>query len=176
MDAEWQFLQTLAEMNGPIVCKSVRLQDEFRIVLRSSPAWVGTTDDQRIETEHELRYFYPRYYPTLPLEGYFIRPILHVNVDPVNGFVCLWKTYRPTQTIVDAILITRAIMSWKTANLDPEHRMQQVKDLPTLTMPAMSIPESCLPLMSHRSHRQRLSTDLPNHKLEESDLAFSDIK
>src|SRR5579859_1142726 len=121
MDAEWQLLQALVDANRFAFASVVRFQGEFRIVMRESPAWVGKQHERRIETEHALRYVYPRYYPSLPLEGYFVRPVLHVNVDPLTGFVCLWKNYQPAQTIVDAILITRAVMACKAANWEPAH-------------------------------------------------------
>jgi hypothetical protein len=176
MDEEWLFLQILAEANESVVRKAVRCPEEFRVVLGDSPAWVGAVDRPRVETEHEVRYVYPRYYPTLPLEGYFVRPILHVNVNPATGFVCLWRAYYPTLTVVDAILITRAIMSGKTANMDPEHRMQQPLELHALAMSEMTIPLSCCQFGSRRRYKQRLSTDFPDHKPTESDRAFSHIK
>lgn len=176
MDAEWKLLQALAEANGAIVREVARLENEFHVTLGNSPAWIGATDKPRIETDHNIRYVYPRYYPTLPLEGYFVRPILHPNVDSATGFACLWNTYRPSQTIVDAILITRAIMCWKTVNHDPQHKMQKIHDLNALTIHELVIPLSCLPLLAHRSYKQRLSKDAQKHEPEESYLAFSDIK
>jgi hypothetical protein len=175
MDTEWQMLETLANANGATFAAITRARDEFHIIMRQSQAWVGKNSERRIETEHALRYVYPRYYPSLPLEGYFVRPILHVNVDPATGFVCLWKDYRPTQTIVDAILITRAIMACKAANFDQAHRMQQDvflddTDFCALSMPPLTIPATCRPLVLHRSSRQRLSSEIHNHTLQESDF------
>ena len=174
METEWQFLEALTDANRSTLASIARFQDEFYIIMRESSAWVGNGSQRHIETEHTLRYVYPRYYPTLPLEGYFVRPVLHINVDPMTGFICLWKDYRPAQTIVDAILITRAMMAWKTANWDPAHRMQQA-ECSQLPMPSLIIPASCLPLLSRRSNRQRLSSELDN-TAQESDFAFSDIE
>lgn len=166
MNAEWQLLQVLVDANQLMFASIDRLQDEFRVVMRESPAWVGKEDERRIETEHALRYVYPRYYPSLPLDGYFIRPVLHVNVDPLTGFVCLWKNYQPAQTIVDAILITRAVMACEVANWDPAHRMQQVtfinsRESSALPMPSLTIPAVCRPrLLWPGKVRQRLSLEL----------------
>jgi ubiquitin-protein ligase len=182
MNAEWQLLQALVDANQLTFASIVRLQDEFRVVMRESPAWVGKEDERRIETEHALRYVYPRYYPSLPLEGYFVRPVLHVNVDPLTGFVCLWQNYQPAQTIVDAILIMRAVMACKAANLDTAHRMQQVTFINStescaLPMPSLTIPEVCRPrLLWPGKGRRRLSLELHDHASHESDLAFSDIE
>jgi Ubiquitin-conjugating enzyme len=165
MDEEWQMLEAIAHVNRPTFVAITRARDEFHIIMRDSPAWVNVRGRQRVETEHALRYVYPRYYPSLPLEGYFVRSILHVNVDPKTGFVCLWKDYRPAQTIVDAILVTRAIMSGKAANFDAAHRMQHDAllddaDSRVLLMPPLNIPAECRPLLHHRSGRQRLSSQL----------------
>jgi hypothetical protein len=182
MDAEWQLLQALVNANQSTFASIVRLRDEFRLVMRKSPAWVGKEDERRIETEHALRYVYPRYYPSLPLEGYFVRPVLHVNVDPLTGFVCLWKNYQSAQTIVDAILITRAMMAWRAANWDSAHRMQQVTFINStescaLPMPSLTIPGVCRPRLFWPSKsRRRLSVELHDHASHESDLAFSDIE
>ncbi|MDE1178248.1 MAG: ubiquitin-conjugating enzyme E2 [Edaphobacter sp.] len=143
-----------------------RSEDEFRIDMQQSPAWVGGRQERKIETAHMLRYVYPRYYPLLPLEGYFARPIFHVNVDLATGFVCLWQDYRPAQTIVDAILITRAIMAGKVANLNAVHRMQQdavlgIEESPTLSMMPLLLPLECRPpLPQPRSSRRRLASEL----------------
>jgi len=182
IETEWQLLEALAEANRPTFAGIARSEDELRIDMRESPAWVGGRHERHIETEHTIRYAYPRYYPSLPLEGYFVRPIFHVNVDPVTGFVCLWQDYRPAQTIVDAILITRAIMSGSVANLDPEHRMQQDAvfsglESDVLPMPSLTLPSICRPLLPHRrTGRQRLTSELDDQALRESDFAISDTE
>ena len=176
IDAEWQLLESLADANRSIFTQMTRLDDEFRFIMQESPAWVGKGRDCRTETEHRLRYAYPRYYPTLPLEGYFVRPILHINVDPVTGFVCLWKNYRPAQTIVDAILITRAIMAGNAANWDPAHRMQQDAVMDPLPMPSLTIPANCRLLLPQRNSRRRLLSEIPDHTSQERNFAFSDTE
>ena len=183
MDTEWQLLQDLAETNRSTFADVNRLQDEFRIVMQESPAWIGGESERRIEIEHALRYVYPRYYPSLPLESYFVRPIVHVNVDPVTGFICLWQDYRPAQTIVDAILITRAIMACKVANWDPAHRMQQDvipehQESYVLPMPPLTIPASCRSLLPHRSTsgKRRLSSAFDDQISRESNFAFSNTE
>jgi ubiquitin-protein ligase len=180
MDAEWKLLEALVDANRSAFASIVRLQDEFHIAMRESPAWVRRESGGQVETEHSLRYVYPRYYPSLPLEGYFVRPVLHVNVDPVTGFVCLWRNYRPEQTIVDAILITRAIMACKAANLDAAHRMQQnifmdSAEYRVLPMPSLIVPANCQ-RPSYKIDRRRLSTEFYDHPPQESNFAFSDTE
>ena len=179
IDTEWQLLEALADANHMTFAAISRTEDEFRIDMRESSAWVGGRQERKIETAHILRYVYPRYYPSLPLEGYFVRPIFHVNVDLATGFVCLWQDYRPAQTIVDAILITRAIMAGKVANLDVAHRMQQDAALdceasPALPMTPLTLPPVCRPLLTQRhSGRRRLTSELDLQIPRESKHAIS---
>ena len=165
IDAEWQLLVALADANPVTFAAITRLEDEFQIELRESPAWIGGKEKRIVETAHKLRYVYPRYYPSLPLEGYFVRPIFHLNVDLATGFVCLWQDYRPTLTIVDAILVTRAIMAGTAANLELTHRMQHdaefaYKRSQALPMAPLTLPPACRPFLSRRhTNRQRLTMD-----------------
>lgn len=173
MEEEWQLLEKLACANPRVFAGISRIPDEFHITLKESPVWIQSGCERQIETEHTIRYVYPRYYPTLPLEGYFVHPLVHMNVDPVTGFVCLWDRYRPAQTIVDAILITRAIMAWKTANRDPAHCMQAVEYAELPGMQPLTIPEDCRPVLLHNKRRQRLSSEFDDQAPQESDCAFS---
>ncbi len=168
MDAEWQLLQALVNANQSTFASIVRLRDEFRLVMRKSPAWVGKEDERRIETEHALRYVYPRYYPSLPLKRLFCSPCLARERRSADGIcLALWKNYQSAQTIVDAILITRAMMAWRAANWDSAHRMQQVTFINStescaLPMPSLTIPGVCRPRLFWPSKsRRRLSVELP---------------
>jgi hypothetical protein len=173
MEAEWHLLEQLAQANPRIITHIARLPEEFHLVLRESPAYVQKGRERWIEREHSVRYVYPRYYPTLPLEAYFVCPIVHMNADPATGFVCLWQQYRPTQTIVDAILITRTLMAWKTANRDPAHCMQSIEYGELPGMQPLVVPEVCRPVLRYRKGRQRLSSEPDDQASQESNCAFS---
>jgi ubiquitin-protein ligase len=173
MEEEWQLLEKLAHANPRVLASITRLPDEFHVGLNESPAYVPRAHERRIEHEHVVRYVYPRYYPTLPLEGYFVRPIVHINVDPVTGFVCLWARYHPAQTIVDAILTTRTVMTWKTANRDPAHTMQEADCSELPCVQPLVIPENCRPMLLHGKRRQRLSSEFDDQAQRESNYAFS---
>jgi ubiquitin-protein ligase len=173
MEEEWQLLEKLVCANPHVFAGINKSAEEFHVALKESPAWIQRGCKRQIETEHAVRYVYPHYYPTLPLEGYFVRPIAHINVDPITGFVCLWDRYRPAQTIVNAILITRAIMSWKTANRDPAHCMQPIEHTELPGMQPLMIPEDCRPMLLQSKRRQRLSSELDDQPSHESDCAFS---
>lgn len=162
MDAEWKLLESLAAANQRVLARIERCENEFCVKLRETPAWVGSEERQWIAQDHVVRYVFPRYYPALPLEGYVAQPVVHPNVDSVNGFVCLWKSYRAAQTIVDAVEITRAVLSWSAVNNDPEHRMQNVLNLATLAKPELVIPDECRP-MRERGTKQRLEACAIDH-------------
>lgn len=179
IDEEWQLLAALADANPGAFAAITRSEDEFQIDMRESPAWIGGRQKRIVETAHRLRYVYPRYYPSLPLEAFFVRPIFHVNVDFATGFVCLWQDYRPAQTIVNAILVTRAIMAGTAANLDSAHRMQHDAALAyersqALPMAPLTLPPACRPLLSQRyTNRQRLTIDFDLRTIRENTRAIS---
>lgn len=173
MEEEWQLLEELACANPRVFAEISRSSGEFRVALKESPAWVREGSEMRIENEHAVRYAYPRYYPALPIDGYFARPVVHVNVDPVTGFVCLWDRYRPSQTIVDAILITRSIMACRTANWNPAHRMQLAECAELPDVQPLTIPERCRPVLLCRKRRQRLSTG-QMHQEENRALSYTE--
>jgi hypothetical protein len=161
MDAELELLEKLAAANPRVLARIERREDEYCVELMESPAWMdsawmGSEERRRIAHEHTLRYVFPRYYPSLPLEAYVAQPVLHPNVDPANGFVCLWRSYRAAQTIVDAVLITRAVLSWNAVNDEPEHRMQSVQGLDALAGLELIIPDECRLMVRGRGTRQRL--------------------
>jgi hypothetical protein len=156
MDAEWELLERLAAANRHVLVRIERCEKEFRVELGESPAWMGSDAWRWIEREHPMRYVFPRYFPSLPFEAYIARPVVHPNVNPVNGFVCLWKSHRTTQMIVDAVVTTRAVLSWSAVNSDPEHRMQSVQGLAALAKPELAIPDECRPVMRGSGVRLRL--------------------
>jgi hypothetical protein len=166
IDAEWELLESLAAANPHILTHIERCEGEFHVELKESPAWLGEiwSGENRSDTnslrwvrwDHSMRYFFPRYYPTLPIEAFLAQPVLHPNVDPLNRFVCLWKTYSTAQTIVDAVVITRAVLSWSAVNNDPAHCMQSVQGLARLAMPELTIPDECRAPARPARARQRL--------------------
>jgi hypothetical protein len=165
MDAEWKLLEKLAEANQRVLARIARCDWGFFVELRDSPAWMGADGRQWMEREHALRYVFPRYYPALPLEGYLERPVLHPNVDPANGFVCLWKRYRTQQTIVDAVAMTRAVLSWSAVNPDTQHCMQTVRRFEPLEKPELVIPAACWAATNSSGERRRLSNSYTDSTL-----------
>ncbi|WP_158942854.1 ubiquitin-conjugating enzyme E2 [Granulicella sp. S190] len=164
IEGEWEQLQTLAAANPGIFVAIERVPGEFHVTFANSPAWIRETGEPHVRAEHVLRYVFPRYYPTLPLDAYFMRPVFHPNVDQENGFACLWHEYRPGLTIIDAVQITRSIMAHRCVNQDPAHCMQPgAYVVYELDIPSMIIPACCSPaLPAPRSGRRlRITPTLP---------------
>jgi ubiquitin-protein ligase len=145
IEKEWELLEALAKANRDVLPAVERATAEFRVVLRNSPAWKRNGNRHFIETEHDVRYRFPRYYPTLPLEAYFTTPILHPNVDGATGFACLWLCHKLENGIVHAVVLTRALMACEAANSDPAHLMQPdaLCLCERLPMRPLQIPDEC---------------------------------
>jgi ubiquitin-protein ligase len=159
IEAEWELLEALARTN-PETLRIQKRGEEFCVQFENSPAWMGNRDEHVIGTAHEVRYCFPRYYPALPLEAFFRVPIFHPNVDPVTGFACLWLDYRPRLNIVDAIVITCAMMAFQTVNRERDHVMQPdaLDQCEPLATTPLVIPEECRSWSSLQSSgRRRLS-------------------
>lgn len=144
IEEEWGLLELLARAN-PETLRIEKRGEEFCVQLENSPAWIGSLDEHVVATAHEVRYLFPRYYPALPLEAFFKVPIFHPNVDPVTGFACLWLDYRSHLNIVDAIVITRALMAFQTVNRERVHVMQPdaLDQCDPLATTSLVIPDEC---------------------------------
>jgi hypothetical protein len=85
---------------------------------------VTGTDGLQLVEEHEAELRFPRFFPSVPIEAYLRRPVFHPNVDPVNGFVCLWDRFSPGDTVVTAVRHLQRIVAWRMLNLWADHVMQ----------------------------------------------------
>jgi hypothetical protein len=95
--------------------------DMVRVTLLDTPAYLR---EGGVVRRHELLLVLPEYFPSTPIEAYLERPVAHPNVHPVNGFVCLWASHAPGDTVVEALLQTQRVITWQLSNPNPEHRMQ----------------------------------------------------
>lgn len=71
-----------------------------------------------------VRFRFPEYYPSVPLEAWLARPVLHPNVHPENGFVCLWDTRQEGVSLVEAVRQLQRVVTWELYNLSADHVMQ----------------------------------------------------
>ncbi len=123
LQAEWDLLQQLAALNPQRLAQPQGQESEFRVTLLATPALLA--DGTTTQPEHHLRIVYPRFFPSIPLELYLAQPVLHPNVHPLTGFVCLWDRHRISNTVEHALHKTVAILGWRLLNLEPRHVMQR---------------------------------------------------
>ncbi|GIU75302.1 MAG: hypothetical protein KatS3mg004_2389 [Bryobacteraceae bacterium] len=71
-----------------------------------------------------VRFEFPEYYPSVPLEAWLVFPVLHPNVHPENGFVCLWDMRQEGTSLVEAVRQLQRVVSWRLYNLSADHLMQ----------------------------------------------------
>jgi hypothetical protein len=132
IEQEWRLLQLLAETNpGRLeVGESSRLPDgqSFRCTLRQSPALLEQGGAQEaglaVQDWHEITFRFPRFFPAVPIEASLARPVFHPNVHPENGFVCLWDSFSPGDTVIEAAGQLQRVISWQLVNERPDHLMQ----------------------------------------------------
>jgi ubiquitin-protein ligase len=129
VDQEWKLLQQVAERNPRVVEVTGRRRladgELFELVLKETSGivgWRGT--EPLIERRHRVTFRFPRFFPAVPLEATLAPPVFHPNVDPINGFVCLWTRTSPGDTIMEALRRLQRIVAWAAVNYDAEHVMQ----------------------------------------------------
>lgn len=127
IDQEWALLVRLAQANPDLILSPERTEldgaEAFRVALRNVDAPTGPEGADR-RSEHVASFRFPRFYPGTPIEGFLEQPVFHPNVDPANGFVCLWKRTQIGDTVVEAVRRLRLILCWRAYNLDADHIMQ----------------------------------------------------
>ena len=58
------------------------------------------------------------------MELYIDQPVLHPNIHPETGFLCLWEKHRVSYTIEHALHRTVAMLAGRLFNADVLHVMQ----------------------------------------------------
>jgi ubiquitin-protein ligase len=105
-----------------------RIHDRsFLLSVSKMPALAAQPDESwqaSIEDTHEVTLSFPRYYPAAPSEVFLSKPVFHPNIDPVNGFVCLWDKHRVATTAREALAKLASVLAWRLMNADAPHLMQ----------------------------------------------------
>jgi ubiquitin-protein ligase len=166
MSAEWDLLRRLSERNPGRLTDMAMSEGTMRLWLRSTPA---ALPDGSTGAEHLLSFGFPVHYPAVPMTLHLARPVLHPNVHPRTGFVCLWLNHRISNTVEHALHKTVAMMGWRLFNPDPTHIMQP-EALPLLEAaaagagqpgrpfaPLLGVEDSAQAATTPRSRRVRLS-------------------
>jgi len=94
-----------------------------------------------IITGIQLRFNFPEYYPSVPVEAFLITPVRHPNVHPENGFICLWDRHHTGTSLIEAVLQAQRIVAWRLKNLSADHLMQpEAGELPPLDYTPLDVP------------------------------------
>ncbi|GAA3753725.1 ubiquitin-conjugating enzyme E2 variant [Terriglobus aquaticus] len=123
--AEWSLLQQLSAANPGRITQLRREEDVFYLTLHG-PAAVSIPGGQHgtALSVHDLRIEFPVHFPAVPMEMYLSVPVVHPNVHPETGFVCLWDRHRVSNTVEIAMHKVVAMLAGTLWNPQALHVMQ----------------------------------------------------
>lgn len=128
LDYEQNCLQLLMAENPEKFQEIKRIDDRSWLLhLNKIPALShnpGENWQATITESHLVTLFFPRYYPAVSSEVFLTKPVFHPNVDPVNGFVCLWEKHRVANTALSALAKLASVLAWRLVNTATPHIMQ----------------------------------------------------
>jgi ubiquitin-protein ligase len=171
IENEWQtLLQIVAHNVGVLTIirrNSTAGVDRFEIELHRSGGLLKVNAAPAEVDTYGAVIEFPDFFPAVPMQVFLSRPLLHPNVQPVTGFICLWDETSPGDSVIEALQRLQLIVSWKMFNDSPDHLMQpEAFDLypskQALPIERIQIPEHLLDVRSARSiipsqMRRRLS-------------------
>ena len=130
---EWKLLQELASRNPgtlEVLERGVGPTGEFfrvRLYQTASPIKAQGCIAKgciQLSESHLIEFVFPRFFPAIPIEAMLQVPVFHPNVDPDNGFVCLWTRTCAGDTILEAATRIQRIIAWDLVNFAPDHLIQ----------------------------------------------------
>ena len=128
IENEWLFLLRLRDANPDALevekRESVCGGDWFHIVLHQTGGLPLGNPVSGVVHSHEVRVHFPEFFPAVPVEAYLAIPVLHPNIHPENGFVCLWDRFSPGDSIIETVRQLQRVISWELSNRDADHVMQ----------------------------------------------------
>ncbi|MFZ0964827.1 MAG: hypothetical protein WAO35_28555 [Terriglobia bacterium] len=128
IDNEWRLLQqVIATGEGQVEILGRHFAPEetlFHVVLHQTCGILPTASGKTFVFSHIADIRFTRFFPSVPIEVNLRAPVFHPNVDPGNGFVCLWNKFSPADTVLEALLRLQHVISWSWVNLDSAHVMQ----------------------------------------------------
>jgi len=126
---EWEVLRQVALLNPSFVeildCRSAPEEDLFRVTLHQACGIVQVGATREFVFSHTAEICFARFFPSVPIEVHLATPIFHPNIDPANGFVCLWSKFSPGDTVLEVLYRLQHIISWNLVNLEGAHVMQR---------------------------------------------------
>jgi ubiquitin-protein ligase len=125
---EWRLLHRFAEANPDMLEVNARSQDleseSFHVTLDRTSALICSPSGVRLVNRHQITIRMPDFFPAVPMQVFLIVPVLHPNVHPSTGFVCLWDRFNPGDTAITALRQLQRVISWEIFNTELEHLMQ----------------------------------------------------
>jgi Ubiquitin-conjugating enzyme len=147
LEEEWRSLGLLASLNTSVIEVVSRVGvghvQAFTIRLRNTMGLVAARGDLTAIADHEATFFFPRFFPSTPIEASLRTPVFHPNVHPENGFVCIWGRFSAGQTVIHALERLRGVITWTLVNEQEYHVMQPEALAWYLDERAIQIPLSC---------------------------------
>lgn len=128
LDYERDCLQQLM-LEAPEKLHEIRRIDDgkFLLSIADMPALSAQPAEEwqaNIVKSHRVIISFPRYYPSVPSEVFLASPVFHPNIDPINGFVCLWEKHRVANTVRNSLAKLAAVLAWRLVNTAAPHVMQ----------------------------------------------------
>jgi ubiquitin-protein ligase len=124
IENEWVLLNCMVSDQNELLSRVQRTQEEFSVVLHGTMSPVVGKSGVMLESTHEVRLVFPRFFPATPVEVYLQRPVFHPNVHPLSGFACLWSEWSPIETVCDALRQLQAVLTYRRWNGNGDHLMQ----------------------------------------------------
>ncbi len=129
LEQEWKLLGRLAQTNPgvlePLGRRSLADGDTFEALIHQTCGILSLACGKPVLTRsHRISFRFPRFFPSVPIEAVLAKPVFHPNVDPRNGFVCLWTRTSAGDTVMEAARRLQQIIAWKLVNFEAAHVMQ----------------------------------------------------
>ena len=128
IENEWLFVLQLQSANPEVLAVEKRESfcggDWFHIVVQQTGGLqFGGSGADSIRV-HRVRVHFPEFFPAVPIEAYLEAPLLHPNIHPESGFVCLWDRFSPGDSIIETVRQLQRVVSWELSNREADHVMQ----------------------------------------------------
>jgi ubiquitin-protein ligase len=166
IENEWKLLHELAVLNPgalqDLQCSIGPNGDYFRFRLNQTAGLVQTRNGIQLRHSHIVELQFSRFFPAVPTEAVLPEPVFHPNVDPDNGFVCLWMNFSHADDVAEALVRLQRVIAWDLFNLTPDHLMQPAaaawyEDASR----TIALPCAVIPLVFAKSPDRRIAPQRP---------------
>ena len=123
--AEWELLLLLAERN-PGRLSSMQVHGAVLSLRLHGPAAMpaNVACHRGLVSTHAMRIEFPVHFPAVPMELFLEIPVVHPNIHPETGFVCLWERHRVSNSVEHGLHRAVAMLAGQLRNTQAIHVMQ----------------------------------------------------